>query len=196
MHRKLSRLTTRPDAIVVYSGHNEFLARFSLSNRVSYYFDELPFHRRVTWLERAGRHSPLYTLVRQNLENYRVGMVPTRPLSSSETLVGRPVCTPEEANAVVVDFESRLETIVTDCEQIGCLPILIIPPGNDASNPNQSHATPGTAAAARRNYIAGCSRSERSRNKTRTERLRPIRRSLHGSRPTLKSITGWRGCWN
>ncbi len=40
MHLKLTRLTRRPDALVVFSGHNEFLARFSLSNRVAYYFDE------------------------------------------------------------------------------------------------------------------------------------------------------------
>ena len=51
---------------------------------------------------------------------------------------------------VVADFHRRLEAIVTDCEQIGCLPILIIPPGNDASAPNQSYATPWTDAATRR----------------------------------------------
>ena len=38
---------------------------------------------------------------------------------------------------------------MTDCEQIGCLPILIIPPGNDTSTPNQSCARPSTDAAAR-----------------------------------------------
>ena len=30
MHLKLARLTRRPDALIVFSGHNEFLARFSL----------------------------------------------------------------------------------------------------------------------------------------------------------------------
>ena len=35
MHLKLAGLTRRPDALIVYSGHNEFLARFSLSNRVA-----------------------------------------------------------------------------------------------------------------------------------------------------------------
>ena len=40
MHLKLARLTRRPDALIVYSGHNEFLARFSLSNRVAHYDDD------------------------------------------------------------------------------------------------------------------------------------------------------------
>ena len=35
MHLKLAGLTRRPDALIVYSGHNEFLARFSFSNRVA-----------------------------------------------------------------------------------------------------------------------------------------------------------------
>jgi hypothetical protein len=149
MQQILSRLTTHPDALIVYSGHNEFLARFSLSNRVAYYFDELPSRRAATWLEQAGSHSPLYTLVRQNWAKYRVGIMPARSLGSIETLVGRPVCTPAETRAVVVDFQRRLEAIVSDCEQIGCLPILIIPPSNDAFDPSQSHATPETSAAER-----------------------------------------------
>ena len=85
-----------------------------------------------------------------NLEKQRVSLIPARALGEMETVVGRPVCTPDAANAVVADFSRRLEAIVTDCERIGCLPILIIPPGNDASDPNQYHATPWTGADARR----------------------------------------------
>ena len=91
----------------------------------------------------------LYALAQQNLEKHRVGIIPARSFGVAETMVGRPVCTPDAANAVIVDFHRRLEAIVTDCEQIGCLPILIIPPGNDASDPNQSHAGPSTDAVAR-----------------------------------------------
>ena len=150
MHLKLARLTRRPDALIVFSGHNEFLARFSLSNRVVYYSDEQSFWRRGAWLERAGRFSSLYTLVLENLEKYRVSVMATRSLGAMETIVGRPVCTLDQANAVLADFHRRLEAIVADCERIGCLPILIIPPGNDASAPNQSYASPGTGAATRR----------------------------------------------
>ena len=94
--------------------------------------------------------SPLYTLVLENLEKYRVSVIAAGSLGAMETIVGRPVCTPNQANAVVADFHRRLEAIVSDCERIGCLPILIIPPGNDASGPNQSYADPEMGAATRR----------------------------------------------
>jgi hypothetical protein len=149
MHLKLAGLTRRPDALVVYSGHNEFLGRFSLWNRVSYYDDELLPRSRMAWIKRAGRVSPLFTLVWQNLEKQRVGMIPQRSLGASEMVIGRPVCAPAEAATVVADFHRRLEAIVTDCDRIGCLPILIIPPGNDASGPNQSYAAPWARADSR-----------------------------------------------
>ena len=150
MHQKLAGLTERPDALIIFSGHNEFLARFSMANRVAYYPDDQLFWHPGAWLERAGRFSPLYTLAQESLEKYRASVMPAQSVGAIETIVSRPVCTPDEANATVADFHRRLEAIVTDCEQIGCLPILIIPPGNDASAPNQSHATPWTDAATRR----------------------------------------------
>ena len=150
MHRKLAMLTERPDAIVIFCGHNEFLGRFSVVNRVAYYSDERLEQRGRVWLERAGRCSPLYTLVRTNLEKHRVSVIPALLLNTTDTIVGRPVCTPTEASTVLGDFQRRLEAIVTDCEHIGCLPILIIPPGNDASAPNQSYANPWTDAVTRR----------------------------------------------
>jgi tetratricopeptide (TPR) repeat protein len=149
MHRKLATLTTRPDALVVYCGHNEFLARFSLSNRVSYYVDDATPARVGQWFAQASRSSPLCTLARENLEKMRIGMMPARSFGGAESVVGRPVCTPGEANAVVADFHRRLEAIVKDCEQIGCLPILVIPPSSDVSDPNQSCAKPGTTAEGR-----------------------------------------------
>ena len=150
MHQKLASLVERPDALVIFSGHNEFLGRFSLASRVAYYFDDPSSQHTTAWLDSARRFSPLYTLVLETLERHRVSVTPGQSLGVMETIVGRPVCTPDAADAVLADFHRRLEAIVTDCEQIGCLPILIIPPGNDASAPNQSHATPSTDAAARR----------------------------------------------
>ena len=68
-----------------------------------------------------------------------MGLIPTRMFGPRETLVGRPVCTPEETDAILADFRRRLESIVADCERIGCLPILIIPPSCDAWDSNQSY---------------------------------------------------------
>ncbi len=150
MHLKLSRLVRRPDALIVYCGHNEFLARFSLSNRVLYYDDERSRSWGRAWLESPGRLSAVMRLARENLEKQRVGLIPAHSFSVLESTIGRPVCTKENAERVFDDFERRLESIVTDCERIGCLPILIIPPGNDESDPSQSYALPGTRPEARR----------------------------------------------
>ena len=120
---------------------------------------------RKVWLEVAGRLSPLITLARENLEKQRVGVIPAQSLGAVETVVGRPVCTAADAGVVVADFQRRLEAIVADCERIGCLPILIIPPGNDASDPSQSYATSRNASAAHGGlFSADCRRSARSRN--------------------------------
>ncbi len=150
MHLKLAGLTRRPDALIVYSGHNEFLARYSLWNRVAFYEDDASRGPREGLLRAAGRLSPLIQLARENLEKQQVGTIPARSLGDVETVVGRPVCTAADAGLVLADFQLRLEAMVVDCERIGCLPILIIPPGNDASDPTQSYATPATRINARR----------------------------------------------
>jgi Tetratricopeptide repeat len=116
---------------------------------VAYYFDERLFYRTEAWFKRAGQFSPLYRLVLENRETYRLSVVGAQSLGVLETIVGRPVCTTDQAGAVLADFHRRLEAIVADCERLGCLPILIIPPGNDAANPNQSYANPWTEAATR-----------------------------------------------
>ena len=51
------------------------------------------------------------------------------------------------------DFQRRLEAIVAYCERIKCLPILIIPPGNDALGPSQSYVRPETRVQARRDFF-------------------------------------------
>lgn len=149
MHLKLAGLRCRPDALIIYSGHNEFLARFPQSNRVAYYQDDPMRERPKTWLDRAGRASPLLCLVRENLAKERVRMIPTGYLSTMETVVGRPVCTREETQSVLDEFHNRLEAIIGTCLQIGCLPVLIVPPGNDASDPTQSYAEASTVARSR-----------------------------------------------
>lgn len=153
MHLKLAGLTQRPDALIVYSGHNEFLARYSFSNRVAYYDDDPLLHRHGGWQSAVGRLSPLLRLVHENMVKQQVGISPALTFGAIETVVGRPVCTPSEAEVLFTEFQRRLEAIVADCERIGCLPILIIPPGNDASDPSQSYARPETRAKARQDFF-------------------------------------------
>jgi hypothetical protein len=149
MHLKLSRLTHKPDVLIVYSGHNEFLARFTLANQVFYYDDERSLAYRWGRLERLNRVSPLLTLVRENLERQRVRVIPSLSLGTLDRAVGRPVCEPARAAQIVADFQQRLEAIVSHCERIGCLPVLLIPPGNDAADPSRSYVTPSTRADVR-----------------------------------------------
>jgi hypothetical protein len=149
MHLKLSRLTRKPDALIVYSGHNEFLARFTVANQVFYYDDERSSSSRSTPLEDLGRVSPLLTLVKESLERQRVRVIPSLSLGALDRAVGRPVCEPAQAAKIVADFQQRLEAIVSDCERMGCLPVLIIPPGNDVADPNRSYVSPSTRADVR-----------------------------------------------
>jgi hypothetical protein len=149
MHLKLSRLSQKPDVLIVYSGHNEFLARFTLANQVFYYDDERSAAYRSARLEHFTRVSPLLTLVRENLERQRVRVMPSRSLGALDRAVGRPVCEPADAARIVADFQQRLEAIVSDCERIGCLPVLIIPPGNDAADPTRSYVSASTRADVR-----------------------------------------------
>ena len=149
MHLKLSRLSRKPDVLIVYSGHNEFLARFTLANQVFYYDDERSLAHRWARLEHLSRVSPLLTLVRENLERQRVRVIPSLSLGALDRAVGRPVCEPAQAAQVVADFQRRLEAIVANCERIDCLPVLIIPPGNDAADPTRSYVTPSIRAGVR-----------------------------------------------
>jgi hypothetical protein len=150
MHLKLSRITRKPDVLIVYSGHNEFLARFTLANQIFFYDDERTQRQLSAGLDYLSRVSPLLTLVRENLERQRVRVIPSLSLGVLDRAVGRPVCEPSQAARIVVDFEQRLEAIVSDCERVGCLPVLIIPPGNDAADPNRSYVSPGARPEVRR----------------------------------------------
>jgi hypothetical protein len=140
-HRELARLPHAPDVLIVYSGHNEFVTRFSWLHRAAYYDDDSFIGRHWDALQRLAGISPLFRLVQENLEKQRVGLIPSRMFGPRETLVGRPVCRLEETAAIESDFRRRLEAIVAGCDRAGCLPILIVPPGRDTWDPNQSYGS-------------------------------------------------------
>ena len=89
---------------------------------------------------------------------------------------------------------SRLESIVTDCERIGCLPILIIPPGNDASDPNQSYALPEARAPERHALFERLAEIRSYEDSARLPPSRHTVKSLPRNRCTRKPITAWHGC--
>ncbi len=136
-HRKLAGLKRRPDVLIIYCGHNEFSARFPWSREVDHYLDK----RQPTFVEllidRVERTSPLCGLIRRTADKCRVAIPP--PPEASRALVDLPAYTPTEYAALVADFQHRLDRIVAWADRLGTLPILIVPPGNDAGfEPNRS----------------------------------------------------------
>jgi hypothetical protein len=134
---KLARLTRRPDALIVYSGHNEFSARFPWSRSVEHYLDRRPS---PAWQALTGsieRTSMVCGLIRRAADKCRIAIPP--PRQTSRPLVDVPVYTPAEYGALLADFRRRLESLVRHAGRIGAIPILIVPPGNDAGfEPNRS----------------------------------------------------------
>lgn len=152
MHKKLATLTEKPDILIVYSGHIEFQARFLWLKIVPYYVDEFPAvpSRRVLLAE-ASRISPLSGLIEETLEKYRLSIPPPPPVNARE-IIDHPMCSPAEADDLAADFLKRLEMIVSFCERVGCLPVLVIPPGNDGRyDPDRSIVLPTADKAERAN---------------------------------------------
>ena len=87
--------------------------------------------------EFAGRVSPVCNLIRQTADHFRAGVAPA--LEVRQPLVNSPAYTPEEYSERLAAFRRRLEAMVSFCERIGALAILVVPPANDACfEPNRS----------------------------------------------------------
>jgi lysophospholipase L1-like esterase len=146
MHQRLVESRSRPDAVVIYAGHNEFASRFGWSSDVPYYVDE-PVAIVEAAAGLAGRFLPLTRLLGEMLEKERVAALP-RP--RPRTLVDVPSHTPADRSERLADFRRRLEGMVSYCERVGALPVLVIPPGNDAGfEPSRSILPPETPRAER-----------------------------------------------
>jgi hypothetical protein len=147
-HKKLARLTTRPDLLIVYCGHNEFGVHTPWSREVDYYKDDQSAPPARFLGNLAGRISPLCRMIRETADRYQVHIVP--PPHLVWPLVGVPSYTPAEYAERPIDFRRRLEAIVAFAERAGALPVLVIPPGNDAGfEPNRSFLSAGTPRAER-----------------------------------------------
>ncbi len=140
MHNKLAGLTYRPDVLFVYVGHNEFAARCPWMRQFHYYLDDRPQSAVATGVDRLAaiaRWSPLCRLALETRERQQVGIKPEHVVTRE--LIDRPVCTNEEAETIRSEFQRRLEAIAVYCETMGTMPVLVIPPCNDAGfDPNRS----------------------------------------------------------
>jgi hypothetical protein len=180
MHQRLAGLERRPDALIVYAGHNEFQARYLWSRGVPYYADEVPKRPAPAWAERV---SPLDRMIGEALEAQRQSIRP--PEVITRQLVDRPTCSEAEYAEILDDFGKRLEAIAAYCESIGCLPVLVIPPGNEAGfEPNRSVASRDTGPS-RRAALARRMREARALEACDPARAEADYRDLLSSQPTF-----------
>jgi lysophospholipase L1-like esterase len=175
-HAKLGTLSRRPDALIIYCGHNEFSARFPWSSDPHHYFDDLLPSAWDHLAERMEDVSPLTKLIHQTEEQCRIAIPP--PPNGSRALVDVPVYRRADYDAILIDFRRRLELIVSYAERIGALPILIVPPANDAGfEPNRSFLPTDTAREEReafRNDFLTAGRIEGTEPKRSVELYRAL----------------------
>jgi hypothetical protein len=73
MHQRLASLTHRPDAIIIYAGHNEFYARHAWTHEVSpYYLDDKLVLAPAPFRKIAGRFSRLVRLIDEAIDREQV----------------------------------------------------------------------------------------------------------------------------
>jgi hypothetical protein len=139
-------LACRPDILIVYCGHNEFLTRYDSARDVG--LQEAPLDPVLDRLYRLSLASSLCRLIYETVSKERLGGLP--PPLHRHHLIDPPCVTPSEAAAIEADFQRRLEAIAAYCERIGTVPVLVIPPGNEAGfEPNRSVLADSVSAAER-----------------------------------------------
>lgn len=130
----LTGLEQKPDLLILIAGHNEFQARYGWDRNVRHYVEELPTRPlHEVGLESASRYSALLRLVRQTLDLTRVDLGP--PPRVTRSLVDHPVCSRDEYEYLREAFANHLENVLSWCDRMEIIPIVIIPPANEADFP-------------------------------------------------------------
>ena len=164
-HRRFVKLDRRPEIVIIYCGHNEFKSRFSPTKTPEYYFTDDEPNTIQALIAQFEQSSPLCGLIADTAEKCRISIPPS--LDETRDLVDVPVYSAVEYATRLADFKRRLEAIVTYTERAGAIPVLILPPGNDAGYaPNRSFLPPSTSATARCSSASFLRRPE-WKNKTR-----------------------------
>jgi tetratricopeptide (TPR) repeat protein len=136
MHHKLAGLKRRPDAMIIYCGHNEFQARYPWSRTLKPPDANLAAQTDV--FERISKRSPLSRMIAEAIDTNRLDAPP-----STGPLLDWPMCTEAEYAAILADFRRRLDAIVAYCDRLGTLPILVIPPANESGFEPSRTVLPG-----------------------------------------------------
>jgi hypothetical protein len=135
MHQDLAKLTRRPDVLIVYCGHNEYLTRYDSARDAG--LQEAPLDPILDRFYQLSLASPCCRLIYETVSKHRLGGPP--PPLHQHYLIDPPCMTQSESAAIVADFQRRLDAIVGYSERIGCTAVLLIPPGNEGGfEPNRS----------------------------------------------------------
>ncbi len=118
-HRDLPNLPRRPDLLIIYCGHNEFTSRLADSRELTYYFDEWLPSGWDMLVDRVEWSSSVCGLIRETAEKCRIAIPPAT--SGLRKFVDVPFYSSTEYNTLLVDFERRLEAIVSYAERVGAL---------------------------------------------------------------------------
>ena len=98
----LSRLSSRPEVMLIYCGHNEITARLDATRDTRYYLDErLPTAWTIV-VEQIEAYSSVCGLIRETADKCRVAIPP--PKHGRRALVDVPAYTSEEYKALLFDF--------------------------------------------------------------------------------------------
>ena len=139
---QLNDLKRRPDAMIVFAGHNEFQTRYGWSRNVRHYLEEGP-ESPLALLELGRSASSTIKLILDSLDRH-YGSAPPPPRVTRE-LVDHPIYSPKEYAFLREDFHRRLDALAAYCRRIGSLPILIVPGSNDgAFEPSRSFLSGST----------------------------------------------------
>lgn len=151
MRLRLATLRRRPDAVLIYSGHNEFQSVFPWGRVVPHYLDESQPASLTSRLERFGRVTNLGRLICDTIESQRLDTAPSPKVTRS--LVDVPSYTHDEAAQLLARYHDHLHAITAYCNRIGAVPILVVPAGNDAGyEPNRSVLAPETSRSKREEF--------------------------------------------
>jgi tetratricopeptide (TPR) repeat protein len=150
-HRELANLSRRPDLLIIYCGHNEFTARLAESREHPYYFDDwLPTGWEML-VDQVEWTSSVCGLIRETSQKCRIAIPPAT--TGLRKLVDVPFYTSTEYHTLLVDFERRLEAIVSYAEHVGALIVLILPAANDRGfEPSRSFLPAATSRAERESF--------------------------------------------
>ena len=95
-HRKLAALKRRPDMVIIYSGHNEFTARFEEER--DGWLDEEPGNRLIRPIYRASLNSPFCRLAYEIISKNRLDVGAAR--AGRHQFIDPPQCSPAEAEEI------------------------------------------------------------------------------------------------